>query len=107
ASRVSFERMRKLRFFQPHDYISIDYASQKGTMVSLRMGRVIERKLEPAENQPLKLELQSFVEAVANRTIPVVTGEAGLNALQLAIFINDEIETRSNGPWQNREKFGV
>ena len=37
ASRVSFEKVRKLRFFQPHDYISVDYASQTGTMVSLRM----------------------------------------------------------------------
>src|SRR5262249_31048676 len=42
ASRVSFEKIRKLRFFQPHDYISVDYAAQAGTMVSLRMGRVTE-----------------------------------------------------------------
>ena len=48
ASRVSYEKTRKLRFFQPHDYISVDYATQTGIMVSLRMGRVIERKLEPA-----------------------------------------------------------
>ena len=51
ASRVSFEKTRKLRFFQPHDYISVDYASQTGTMVSLRMGRVTERKLEPCSGR--------------------------------------------------------
>src|SRR5204862_147867 len=60
ASRVSFEKTRKLRFFQPHDYISVDYAAQAGTMVSLRMGRVTERKLEPENQEPLKLELASF-----------------------------------------------
>ncbi len=96
ASRVSFEKMRKLRFFQPHDYISIDYASQKGTMVSLRMGRVIERRLEPPEREPLKLELQSFAEAVAFHRQPVVSGEDGLKALELAISINEEIDRRSN-----------
>lgn len=100
ASRVSFEKMRKLRFFQPHDYISIDYATQKGSMVSLRMGRVIERKLEPPENQPLKLELQSFVNAVSKRETPVVSGEDGRKALALAISINDEIISRSNGDWR-------
>jgi len=52
ASRVSFEKVRKLRFFQPHDYISVDYANQTGTMVSLRMGGVIERKLEPPQQEP-------------------------------------------------------
>jgi predicted dehydrogenase len=95
ASRISFERVRKLRFFQPHDYISIDYASQKGTVVSLRMGRVIERKLEPREEEPLKLEIQSFLDAVSGKHLPVVTGEDGLRALDLAILINDEIERRS------------
>ena len=64
ASRVSFEKMRKLRFFQPHDYISVDYASQTGTMVSLRMGSVMERKLEPANQEPLKVELAAFVDCV-------------------------------------------
>jgi predicted dehydrogenase len=99
ASRVSFERMRKLRFFQPHDYISIDYASQRGTVVSLRMGQVIERKLEPAEQEPLKLELQSFIESVQTRRAPIVPAEDGVKALELALRINAEIDSksRSNG----------
>src|SRR5438093_5595995 len=78
ASRVSFEKTRKLRFFQPHDYISVDYASQTGIMVSLRMGRVLERKLEPPKEEPLKLELQSFTECVRKRGKPAVSGEDGL-----------------------------
>jgi predicted dehydrogenase len=94
ASRVSFEKTRKLRFFQPHDYISVDFASQTGTMVSLRMGRVIERKLEPVNQEPLKLELMSFADAVAKRGTPVVTGADGLRALELAMRINSAIAER-------------
>ena len=95
ASRVSFEKTRKLRFFQPHDYISVDYSTQTGTMVSLRMGRVIEKKLEPPNGEPLKLELESFVRAVESRSVPVVSGEDGLKALELAMRINEEIARRS------------
>ena len=94
ASRVSFEKTRKLRFFQPHDYISLDFASQTGTMVSLRMGRVIERKLEPVNQEPLKLELMSFADAVGKRGTPVVTGDDGLRALELAMRINSAIAER-------------
>ncbi len=94
ASRVSFEKTRKLRFFQPHDYISVDYASQTGTMVSLRMGRVIERKLEPANQEPLHVELAAFVDCVQRRGKPVVTGEDGLRALELAMRINAAIAER-------------
>src|SRR5262247_3511294 len=94
ASRVSFEKTRKLRFFQPHDYVSVDYASQTGIIVSLRMGRVLERKLEPPKEEPLKLELQSFTECVRKRGMPAVSGEDGLRALELAMRINGAITER-------------
>ena len=94
ASRVSFEKVRKLRFFQPHDYISVDYASQTGTMVSLRMGRVQERKLEPPNQEPLKVELAAFAECVRQRGTPAVSGEDGLRALELATRINSAIAER-------------
>jgi predicted dehydrogenase len=94
ASRVSFEKTRKLRFFQPHDYISVDYASQTGTMVSLRMGRVLEQKLEPAREEPLKLQLAAFSKCVSDRSMPLVSGEDGLRALQLAMRINAAIAER-------------
>ena len=94
ASRVSFEKIRKLRFFQPHDYISVDYASQTGTMVSLRMGCVQERKLEPPNQEPLKVQLAAFGECVRKRGIPAVSGEDGLRALELATLINAAIADR-------------
>jgi predicted dehydrogenase len=94
ASRVSFEKTRKLRFFQPHDYISVDYASQTGIMVSLRMGRVIERKLEPENREPLRVELESFVDCIQRRVKPAVSGEDGLRAMELAMRINSAIAER-------------
>jgi predicted dehydrogenase len=94
ASRVSFEKTRKLRFFQPHDYISVDYSTQTGIVVSLRMGQVVERKLEPFNQEPLKLQLQAFTRCVQERKTPAVTGEDGLRALQLAMRINGAIAER-------------
>ena len=95
ASRVSYEKTRKLRFFQPHDYVSVDTATQTGIVVSLRMGRVTERKLEPPEGEPLRIELESFVNAVKTRSAPAVSGEDGYRALELAIQINEAIARRS------------
>ena len=94
ASRVSFEKTRKLRFFQPHDYISVDYAAQTGLMVSLRMGHVTERKLEPVKEEPLKLQLAAFSKCVEQRQTPVVGGEDGCRALDLAMRINGAITER-------------
>ena len=94
ASRVSFEKTRKLRFFQPHDYISVDYAAQTGLMVSLRMGHVTERKLEPVKEEPLKLQLAAFAKCVENRQMPAVGGEDGCRALDLAMRINGAITER-------------
>lgn len=94
ASRVSFEKTRKLRFFQPHDYISIDYATQTGIMVSLRMGKVTERKLEPPKEEPLRLQLAAFANCVEKRGMPAVSGEDGLRALELANRINGAIAER-------------
>jgi predicted dehydrogenase len=94
ASRVSFEKIRKLRFFQPHDYISLDYASQKGTMVSLRMGRVIERQLVPENQEPLRVELKAFTDCVRDRAPVAVSGEEGRRALEVAGSINAAIAER-------------
>jgi len=63
-------------------------------MVSLRMGRVIERKLDPPTAEPLKLELAAFVDCVQKRETPAVTGQDGLRALELAISINAAIAER-------------
>ena len=85
ASRISRDRVRKIRFFQPMTYLSIDYAAQKVELWRLVKGAdgggampAIEGGDVPvADEEPLKLELADFVGAVAEKRAPVVTGDAG------------------------------
>ena len=92
ASRISRERVRKIRFFQPALYVSIDYAAQKidryrvvkGSPPSIEGGDV------PVDaEEPLKRELADFVEAVAMKRAPRVDGAQGRRALALAQQITD------------------
>ena len=115
ASRVSTERVRKLRFFQPHQYLSLDFARQDVLLIDVtaaaglsaaELEALIEKhskvtpglehpsaglslsKVPVSAGEPLKLELESFVGAVRGRTRPVVDGAAGRAALALALEIN-------------------
>lgn len=92
ASRISRDRVRKIRFFQPAAYVSIDYAAQKVEMYRLVKGEGPMPKIDggdmPVQNdEPLKRELQDFVDAVANRRAPKVDGAQGRRALELATRI--------------------
>ena len=98
ASRISKERVRKIRFFQPDAYVSIDYAEQEVEGYRL-LRRDNERpqiqggKLPVTREEPLKRELVDFVRAVRDRRRPLVTGEDGRRALALAQAIADKMET--------------
>ncbi|MCP5117576.1 MAG: Gfo/Idh/MocA family oxidoreductase, partial [bacterium] len=75
ASRVSTEKVRKLRLFQPHQYISIDYSRQDAVAVGVSPERQIGfKKLTVEKGEPLQLELESFLECVATRSAPRVGG---------------------------------
>jgi predicted dehydrogenase len=96
ASRISRDRVRKIRFFQPASYVSIDYALQKVEVWQLVKGDGPAPSIQGGEiavvnEEPLKRELADFVDAVARRRAPVVTGEAGRRALGLAQEITDKI----------------
>ena len=93
ASRVSTERVRKLRLFQPHQYISLDYQKQEAVACTVTGDRQIGFQPLPAvKEEPLRLEVESFLEAVANRSRQMVYGEEGLRALEVARAILDKIE---------------
>ena len=92
ASRVSTDSVRKLRFFQPHDYVSLDFASQTGSVLSLDGGRISEKKLEPAVAEPLKEQLEAFVFSVRERQAPRVSGEDGVKALDVAVSVLEKIQ---------------
>ncbi len=93
ASRVSTERVRKLRLFQPHQYISLDYQKQEAVAYTVSGNQQIGFHPLPAvKEEPLRLEVESFLDAVANRGRPLVPGEEGLRALEVALAILDKIE---------------
>jgi len=96
ASRISRDRVRKIRFFQSMAYVSIDYAAQKVELWRLVKGDgplpVIDGGEIAVENEePLKRELRDFVEAVSARRPPTVTGVDGRSALALATQIAGKI----------------
>jgi predicted dehydrogenase len=103
ASRVSTERVRKLRFFQPHQYISIDYGRQDlliftvgesgGTPSHHPEIKVAKPPVLPEE--PLRAEIRAFLRAVRRREKPVVSLEDGRMALELALGVVKQIEEHS------------
>ena len=88
ASRVSTERVRKMRFFQQHEYISLDYGRRDALRVGVkRPGPQPEfafEKLHAPAVEPLRAELGAFLEAVRTRREPSTDGVAGYAALELA-----------------------
>jgi predicted dehydrogenase len=98
ASRVSTERVRKLRFFQPRQYISLDYGRQETLVFTVSQDgeaptapsvnpQIGVTKPPVASEEPLHAELKSFLHAVRQRSVPVVPLEDGRRALALALDI--------------------
>jgi predicted dehydrogenase len=112
ASRISTERVRKLRFFQPHEYISLDYGRQDvlqfrvtaeekfsldqlmgfpGSAAHSPIPGVSMNKPSVHQEEPLRAELKSFLDSVRTRSRPMVSLEDGRNALKVALEILDSI----------------
>jgi predicted dehydrogenase len=120
ASRVSTERVRKLRFFQPHQYLSLDFARQDLLMIDVTAAAGMDpaklaalaqlaqqsgqhpsaglslKKITVEQGEPLRLEIASFLNAVRTRTTPQVTAEEGRAALALALEINQAITAHAH-----------
>ncbi len=93
ASRVSTEKVRKLRLFQPHQYISLDYEKQAAVAFSVSAGQQIGfDAFQIPKQEPLKLEVQAFLNSVVTRAKPLVDGEQGTKALMVALDILAKIE---------------
>jgi predicted dehydrogenase len=118
ASRVSTERVRKMRFFQPHQYLSLDFARQDLLLIDVSAAAGLDpaqlaalataaaaggqpapglslSKVPVEPGEPLRLEIESFLGAVRSRTQPLVTAEDGRAALSLALQINAAIESHA------------
>ena len=96
ASRVSTERVRKMRFFQQHEYISLDYGRRDALRVAVkRPGPQPEfafEKLQAPAVEPLRAELDAFIESVRTRKEPRTNGIAGRVALELASRVMASIQ---------------
>ncbi|HKO18297.1 MAG TPA: Gfo/Idh/MocA family oxidoreductase [Acidobacteriaceae bacterium] len=115
ASRVSTERVRKMRFFQPHQYLSLDFARQDLLMIDVTAAAGLDlaqlaamagtgghpsagmslRKVPVEPGEPLRIEIESFLKAVRERKKPEVTVEEGRAALALALEINAAVESHA------------
>jgi predicted dehydrogenase len=96
ASRVSTERVRKLRLFQPHEYLSIDYADQKG--IAFRVSPTREIGFQPftlVKEEPLQRELAHFIQCVTERRQPRIDGMEALRALRVALDILAKIQAHA------------
>lgn len=99
ASRVGMEKIRKMRFFQPHDYVAVDYATRYAGISSLAAPGssglwpgVETRHLEIADVEPLRAEVEAFIEAAENGAPTPVSGAEGRRALALALRALERIE---------------
>ena len=95
SSRVSTERVRKMRFFQQREYISLDYARRDALRVGVKRGGPQPEfgfeKLPAPDTEPLRAELEAFVGAVKSRVAPKTDGTAGRAALALANRVMESI----------------
>ena len=120
ASRISVERMRKLRIFQRSGYLSLNLADGTGEFLRLRgelpslggsgpapwtagaldLSTIVERiPLQGSGSEPLRLELESFREAALGRALPVVSGEDGRAALAVTLSIQERIQRTVDESW--------
>jgi predicted dehydrogenase len=101
ASRVGTERIRKMRFFQPRDYIAVDYATNHASISNLAPPSVtpwpgVNTTILEVDNvEPLRAEIESFLKAAESGSRPVVTGEDGRRALALALRTLEQIHAHT------------
>ena len=105
ASRVGMDKIRKMRFFQPHDYIAIDYTTKRASVSSLSPPTaggswpgVHINHLDIVDVEPLRAEIVSFLDAARDGTPPAVSGLEGRNALGLALRTLERIREHAEHP---------
>jgi predicted dehydrogenase len=91
SSRISPERLRKIRIFQEDAYLSLDYQNQSGEIYRRVGGRIIRDRVDIEREEPLKLQLASFIECASTGREPRVSGSQATAALKLAVEITKRI----------------
>ena len=93
SSRISPERMRKIRVFQENAYLSLDYQNQTGEMYRRSAEGLTKEEVEIEREEPLKRQLAAFIECAATGRAPKVSGFQAAAALELAVEITKRIAT--------------
>lgn len=91
TSRVSEKKVREIRVFQPKNYLSLNFQDQSGHFLRKEEAQLVREEIPIEKDEPLKLELASFVQVVKETGKPKVGAELGKSALELAIHITDLI----------------
>ena len=96
ASRISRDTVRKIRVFQENAYLSLDYQKQDGVMYGLRDGlkgkQIVREKVEIRRGEPLRIELEAFIQCAHDGAKPKVSGHEAADALDIALEITRRIE---------------
>jgi len=96
ASRVSTEKVRKLRLFQPNQYVSIDYTKQDAVVIGVSAQRQISfLPAQVIKGEPLQLEILHFLDCVRTRSKPLVSAFEATRALRVAMGILEKIEAHT------------
>ncbi len=105
ASRVGTERIRKMRFFQPHDYVAVDYTTKRASVSSLAPPTadgiwpgVHVKNLDVIDIEPLRGEIMAFLKAIRDGLASPVSGRDGRNALSLALRALERIHEHATHP---------
>lgn len=91
TSRVSQKKIREIRVFQTAGYLSLNFMEQSGHLIKKEGPTLVREDIPLEKDEPLKLELASFIECVRERRDPKVTGALGKTALELAIQVTEQI----------------
>lgn len=91
ASRVSLKKLREIRVFQPQTYLSLDFMNQKGHLIRQKGGQLGKEDIPLEKGEPLRLELESFLQSLREKEAPKVGGALGKSALEVAIAITEKI----------------
>lgn len=95
ASRISTERIRKLRLFQPQQYLSLDYGRQDLAIFSVHNGQIGFEQAPVTKAEPLKLQLDGFLDCIETRKVPKISGDIARRSLSVALAILANIEVHS------------
>ena len=98
SSRISPERMRKIRVFQEDAYLSLDYEKQSGEIYRRESGKITRDKVPIEREEPLKQQLVSFIECASTGRQPRVSGFQATAALELAVEITKQIGSNTPHP---------